>query len=150
MSDDRIQVEIQGIVPTPGGSGIFLTAEGKTMSIFVDPMATRALSLAMDGDAAPRPLTHNLMISVLGGLGVELKEVYIHDFREETYYARLILEQENELGKSVLEVDARPSDGIILATHLSAPVNVSREVWDQAEDMSWALNPSDRSDEDTL
>jgi bifunctional DNase/RNase len=140
MNEDRIQVILKGVVPTPGGAGIFLSADGKTMSIFVDPMATRALSLALEGEATPRPLTHDLLISIVGGLGVQLKEVFIHDFQEETYFARLTLEQENELGKNLLEIDARPSDGIILAMHLNVPITVAREVWEKTEDMSWALD----------
>jgi bifunctional DNase/RNase len=139
MSDERIRVSIKGLVPTPGGSGVFLHADDKTISIFVDPMATRALSLALEGEAAPRPLTHDLMISLMGGLGVRLQEVYIHDVRDETYYARLLLEQENELGKNLLEIDARPSDGMILAAHLDVPITVASTVWEKAEDMTWAL-----------
>lgn len=148
MDSDRLQVRMKGVVPTPGGSGVFLQAEEKTMSIFVDPMATRALSLALEGEATPRPLTHDLMVSILGGLGVELKEVFIHDFREETYFARLILEQNNELGKNLLEVDARPSDGMVLAAHLDKPVTVSRKVWEETEDMTWALQQIQPGEDD--
>jgi len=143
MSDDRIHVKIKGVVPTPGGSGVFLESGEKTMSIFVDPMATRALSLALEGEMAPRPLTHDLLISVLGGLGVQLLEVYIHDFQDETYFARLRMKQENELGRNLLEIDARPSDGMILATQLDVPITVAKQVWDQTEDMSWALQQMD-------
>jgi len=138
--DDRIPATIKGVVPTPGGSGVFLEGEGKVISIFVDPMATRALSLALEGEAAPRPLTHDLMISILGGLGIQLIEVFIHDFQDETFYARLTLEQRSELGRNVLEVDARPSDGMVLAVHLDVPITVGRAVWEEADDMSWALN----------
>jgi len=148
MKDDRVQVSIKGVVPTPGGSGVFLQAEEKTISIFVDPMATRALSLALEGEAAPRPLTHDLMISVFGGLGVQMKEVNIHLVQDETYFARLTLQQKNELGTNILEIDARPSDGIILAVHLDAPITVSRTVWDSAEDMTWALQQIQPPEED--
>jgi len=147
MNDDRLQVSLKHVVPTPGGSGIFLQADGKTMSIFVDAMATRALSLAIEGEEAPRPLTHDLLLSVLGGLGVQLKEVFIHDFQEETYFARLLLEQENELGKNILEIDARPSDGMILAVQLHAPITVATSVWEATEDMTWALDQIKSSEE---
>lgn len=155
MNQERVRVQIRGLVPTPGGAGVFLQAGDKTMSIFIDPIAARALSLAIEGEVAPRPLTHDLMISILGGLGVHVKEVFIHEFRDETYFARLLLEQENELGKNLLEIDARPSDGMVLATQMEVPITVSRQVWDEAEDMTWTLQqlqtpdePESPSDED--
>lgn len=146
MNDERIQVNIKGVVPTPAGSGVFLQGETKIMSIFVDPMATRALTLALEGEVPPRPLTHDLMISILGGLGVQVKEVFIHAVEDETFYARLQLEQISELGTNLLEVDARPSDGMTLAAHLDVPITVARPVWDQVEDMTWAFSQIQSTD----
>lgn len=139
MSTDPVPVSIHRVIPTPTGSGVFLSAEEKVISIFIDPMATRALNLALSGESTPRPLTHELMVSTFGGLGIKLLGVHIHAFEDETFFARLTLEQENELGKNLVEVDARPSDGMVLATHLGAPITVARSIWDQTEDMSWAL-----------
>ncbi len=139
MASTAVSVSISRVIPTPTGAGVFLAAEGKVIAIFVDPMATRALHFAMSGESTPRPLTHELMITVMGGLGVRLLGVHIYGFEDETFFARLHLEQENELGKNLVEVDARPSDGMVLATHLDAPITVARDVWDQTEDMSWAM-----------
>lgn len=140
MKDSLVQVKIQGILPAPGGSGVFLAAEKKVITIFIDSMVTRALQLAVKKENAPRPLTHDLFSSALAGLGVKIVRVIIHDFSEETYYARLHLEQKNELGQSHLEVDARPSDCLVLALQNNAPVFISRKVWEEAEDMSWAMD----------
>ena len=139
MSTEAVPVTILRVIPTPTGSGVFLTAEGKIVSIFIDPMATRALHLALSGESTPRPLTHELMVSVFGGLGVRLLGVHIYGYEDETFFARLMLEQENELGKNLVEVDARPSDGMVLATQLDVPITVDRGVWEQSEDMSWAI-----------
>ncbi len=144
MSDNgMVEVAIKGLVPTPAGAAVFLASGEKVMSVFIDTMVSNALKMNLEGETAPRPLTHDLMLSVLEGLGVELKRVVIHDVEDEVYYARLHLEQSNEIGRSVMEVDSRPSDGLVLASKLGVPVFIKREVWDQAEDMRWALDQMD-------
>jgi len=140
MSEEPVQVDIKGLLPTPGGAGVFLSDGTKAMTIFIDPMVSRALGMTLQGEEAPRPLTHDLLVSVFSGLGVSLRHVVINACEEETYFARLHLEQENELGKSLVEVDARPSDCLVLAAKLAVPVFVAREVWDAAEDMTWAID----------
>lgn len=139
MNQEWVQVTLKGILPTPGGSGVFLEHGDKAITIFIDPMVSHALTLAMQEESSPRPLTHELMTSVLEGLGVRLDRVEIHEVKDETFFARLHLIQENELGKNLLEVDARPSDGMVLAVQTGAPVLVAREVWDAAENMKWAM-----------
>lgn len=143
MKTDDVPVEIKGVLPAPGGGGVFLQGEGKAITIFIDAMVAQALQMALAGKQAPRPLTHELMQSVLDGLGVKLLRVVIHDCRKETFYARMLLSQENELGTCLLEVDARPSDAMVMALKCGAPLLVGREVWEQTEDMSWALDSLD-------
>ena len=145
-----IEADIKGLLPTPGGAGVFLEGEGKVITIFIDAMVSRSLKMILKGEVPPRPLTHDLMLSVLDGLGVSLLRVVIHDLQEEVYLARLVLEQENELGKSVLEVDSRPSDGLVLAAKWGAPVYLARHVWQASDDMRWAMeqmDPESRGDD---
>ncbi len=79
---------------------------------------------------SPRPLTHDLLVSVIESLGADLDSVVIHDLREHTYFAKLRVRQNGEL----IEVDARPSDAIAIAVscdpHL--PIWVSEEVLQDA------------------
>jgi bifunctional DNase/RNase len=135
MDTEWVIASIRGILPTPSGAGVFLSAEDKTISIFIDPMVARALTLSLGKENAPRPLTHDLMASVFAGLGVSVTRVLIHHFEEGTYFATLCLEQSNELGRSVVEVDARPSDCLVLAAKLGAAIWVARKVWDDSEAM---------------
>ena len=77
----------------------------------------------------------------------------INDLKDDTFFARLYLLQENELGKNVVEVDARPSDSIAIALQQKCPVYIAQAVWEKAEDMTWALEQAsqesgDPSDED--
>ncbi|WFB35010.1 bifunctional nuclease family protein [Kiritimatiellota bacterium B12222] len=140
MDNNLIHVTIAGLLPSPGGSGVFLHSGDKAMTIFIDPMVTRALQWALDGVEAPRPLTHDLTHSILDGLGVTLLHVVIHDMQGETFFARLHLQQKNELGQSFLEIDSRPSDAMVLAVQWGAPIYVKKDVWEKVENMKWAMD----------
>ncbi len=79
---------------------------------------------------SPRPLTHDLLVSVVEKLGAELDSVVITDLREHTYYANLRVKHEGEL----IEIDARPSDAIAVAVTCDPPlpIYVSEEVLEDA------------------
>lgn len=140
---DEIPVEIKGLVPTPAGTGVFLGHGDKVITIFIDSSVAMAITMLVEKIERPRPLTHDLISSIFLGLGIRATRVLIHDLREGTFYARLHLVQENELGRQVAEIDARPSDCIAIALEQKCPVLVTRAVWDAAEDMSWALGQGD-------
>ena len=84
------------------------------------------------------PLTHDLMGSILLGLEARLDHIIINDAAEGTFYARIYLTMENELGKKIVEIDARPSDSIVLAIQQKRPIYVARQVFDAdtTEDMT--------------
>ena len=140
MPSQNIQVQVRGIVPTPTGCGVFLGAAGKVIAIFVDHSVASAISMALHGVKKARPLTHDLITNILAGLGAKVENVVINDLKDETFFARLTILQENELGRSVVEIDARPSDSMALALQHQCPILVARKVWDAAEDMTWALD----------
>jgi uncharacterized protein len=75
---------------------------------------------------SPRPLTHDLIVSVVESLGGELQDVVISELREHTYYAKLRVRREGEL----IEIDSRPSDAIAVAVTCDPvlPIYVSEEV----------------------
>lgn len=73
----------------------------------------------------PRPMTHDLMASLVEALGGKLERIVISDLRNNTFYAKLVFARDG--GESV-EVDARPSDAIALAVHLDAPIFVDESV----------------------
>lgn len=139
MPNQSIPVQVRGIVPTPTGCGVFLGAGGKVIAIFVDHSVAAAITMALHGVKKARPLTHDLIGHILAGLGARVEKVLINDLKDETYFARLTIVQENELGRNVVEIDARPSDSMALALQHQCPILVARSVWDAAEDMTWAL-----------
>jgi bifunctional DNase/RNase len=139
MSSSPVQVQVRGIVPTPTGCGVFLGAAGKTIAIFVDHSVAAAITMALHGVKKARPLTHDLIANILAGLGARVEKVVINDLKDDTYFARLYIVQENELGRNMVEIDARPSDSMAIALHHQCPIFIARSVWDAADDMTWAL-----------
>jgi bifunctional DNase/RNase len=84
-------------------------------------------------------LTHDLIGLILRGLETSIQRVLINDVDEGTFFARIILQMENELGKKIIELDARPSDSIVLALQMKQPIHVSNKVLENVEDMSEIL-----------
>ncbi|MFT5121668.1 MAG: bifunctional DNase/RNase [Kiritimatiellia bacterium] len=150
MIEEEILVEVKGLVPTPSGSGVFLSNGSKVIAIFVDPSVAAAITMFLQDIQKPRPLTHDLIGNILAGLSVTVQKVVINDLKEDTYFARLYLFQQNELGTNLVEIDARPSDSIALAIQQKCPIYVHEKVWHKAEDMSWALQQAtgEASDDD--
>lgn len=141
-----ILVTVKGLVPTQTGCGVFLGNGAKVIAIFVDHSVAAAITMFMHGIRKPRPLTHDLIAAVFAGLGVKVQKVVVNDLRDDTFFARLYLLQENELGRNVVEIDARPSDTIAIALQQKCPIYVSQAVWDKAEDMTWALEQASSTD----
>lgn len=151
MNEPLVHVQIKGLVPTPGGAGLFLEAGGKVATVFIDATVAAAILMAMNGESSPRPSTHELMGACFDGLGVSVTAVVINDVQEETFFARLHLLQENDLGCNVVEVDGRPSDCVALAVRAGAPVYVDRAVWEGCEDVGElfrTMTESEDSDSD--
>lgn len=80
------------------------------------------------GLQSPRPLTHDLLASVIEALGGELQDILINDLQNHTYYARLRIRKDGEL----IEVDSRPSDAIALAATCRVPIYVNESVLEDA------------------
>lgn len=150
MPEQTIPVTVQGLVPTPTGCGVFLSNENKTITIFVDHSVAAAITLFLRGVKKPRPLTHDLITHIFTGFGIRVHKVVINDLKDNTFFARLYLLQENELGRLVVEIDARPSDSIAIALQQQCPIFVARHVWDASEDMTWALDQAQEAADENI
>lgn len=140
MKSDVIPVEIRGIVPSSNGCALFIGTEQKVFVIHVENNMGAVIGMFMRDIPKERPLTHDLMINIFKGLGVTVERVIITEVKNSTYFARLILQQQNELGRKILELDARPSDCLALATALKRPIYVTQSLFSQVEDMSEYLH----------
>jgi uncharacterized protein len=140
MSKPVVEVKVRAVAATSGGWAVFLGNEDKVFVLFADQSVGTAITMFMQGTQKERPLTHDLVAHILRALGANVERVIINDFQRGTYYARLVLSAENELQqKKIIEIDARPSDCIAMATAQHAPIYVSLDVWDEIEDMTEAL-----------
>ena len=140
MSKPVVEVQIRGLAGTSGVCVAFLGNEEKVFVIYVEQSVGLAIALFNQGRQKVRPLTHNLLANVLRALGAKVERVIINDLKGGTYFARLVLSAESESQqRKIIEIDARPSDCIAMATQQPAPIYVSLDVWDEVEDMTEAL-----------
>jgi len=139
MQKDVVAVTVKGVMPTANGCAIFLGEESKTFVIYVDQSVGNAIQMTLNGVKKDRPLTHDLIGNLLVGLGAKVEHVVVNDAREGTFFARILLRMENELGKKIVELDARPSDSIVLALQHKRPIYVARAVYDAEEDRTEIL-----------
>ncbi len=99
--------------------------EGKRyLPILIGPFEATAIALALEGTAVPRPLSHDLMRALLESQHAKLEQIVIHDIKDSTFFAKLIVRSNGE----VQEIDARPSDGIALALRMQAPIFVTDKI----------------------
>ena len=139
MNNDSVEVTVKGVMPTSNGCAIFLGNDQKTFVIYVDPAIGNAINMTINEVKKERPLTHDLIGLILRGLETSIERVLINDVDEGTFFARIILRMENELGKKIIELDARPSDSIVLALQMKQPIHVANKVLENVEDMSEIL-----------
>ncbi len=139
MDNSVVAVTVKGVMPTSSGCAVFLGTDEKVFVIYMDRSIGSAIQRAVNNESAQRPMTHDLMIALLDGLGATVKRVIINNVRDGTFFARLIVSMENELGKKIVEIDARPSDSIILALNSKKPLFVAENVLNEVEDMTEIL-----------
>jgi bifunctional DNase/RNase len=136
MKQDVVPVEIRGILPANSGVAVFVGNEEKVFVIQVEHNMGAIIGMFLRDAPKDRPLTHDLILQMFTAFGITVERVVITELRNSTYYARLFLHQQNELGRKLVELDARPSDCLALATAQKKPILVARRLFDKVEDMS--------------
>lgn len=126
---EKIQVDILGLSTSPSSGGayalILKEINGpRRLPIIIGAFEAQSIALEMEGIKPPRPLTHDLMKTIIDSLGVGLTDVFISELRDGTFYARLSLDSQ--------EIDSRPSDAIALAVRFGVPIFVADKVMDEA------------------
>ena len=139
MDNQVVPVSVKGVMPTSSGCAVFLGSEAKTFVIYVDQGNGEAIQRAVDDVQADRPMTHDLMLTMLDGLGAEVERIVINHVDRGTFFARIILSMENELGHKIIELDARPSDSMVMALASTKPIYVAKTVIDSVDDMTEIL-----------
>ncbi len=98
------------------------------LPIWIGPAEADAIAVKLQGVAVPRPLTHDLLSSVIDTLGATVNSIIVNDLKNDTFFAKVILEVD---GKQ-LEVDSRPSDALALAVRTGVTIFADESVLDKA------------------
>ncbi|MCH2377886.1 MAG: bifunctional nuclease family protein [Pedosphaera sp.] len=153
MSAEVTLVQVRGILPANSGAAIFLGNDDKVFIIQVETNMAQVIGNFLRDAPKERPLTHDLLADVFRGFGIEVERVVITELKNSTYFARMILKMENELGTKIVELDARPSDCLAIASAQKVSVYVSNSLFEEVEDMSDYLDqineiPGEESDDE--
>lgn len=145
MSDtnEELRVEIKGLMLDPSSNvPIVILRDVQShlfLPIWIGVFEANAIALRIEGVEPPRPMTHDLLRSVLEGLGGQVEKIVISDLKESTFFAVIHVRQNG----SVVPIDARPSDAIALALRTEAPIFVLRSVLDKAQAVDLASQVTD-------
>ncbi len=130
---NKVEVEIMGLSSSPssGGAYALLLKEvygNRRLPIIIGAFEAQSIALELEGIKPPRPLTHDLLKSMIDNLGGTITEILVDELRENTFYAKITVEQSSLTN----QVDSRPSDAIALAVRSRAQIFVADSVMDKA------------------
>jgi bifunctional DNase/RNase len=126
----EVRVKSLGLDRSSNNPVVILQEEGgdRILPIWIGPGEASAIAMHLADWTFSRPLTHDLLVSVLGGMGGSLERVIITEVVDNTYFAELIIQWNG----SVISVDARPSDSIAVALRMKAKIFAEESLLEQA------------------
>jgi bifunctional DNase/RNase len=127
QDSDQIQIRDVEVRLSDHGFVVLLRAENKVIPIFVDPTVAGSIQGALTGQKLKRPLSHDLMHSILEGFGGKVTQTVI-TLKDGIYYGALTV----AMKETTKIFDSRSSDAIALAIHFKAPILVGRDLLDSA------------------
>lgn len=98
------------------------------LPIWIGPFEADAITIQLQGVQVARPLTHDLLRSVIDEMGAKISHIMVSELKNDTFYARIVM----DINGDSMEIDARPSDAIALAVRVNAPLFVAEEVMEMA------------------
>lgn len=125
-----VEAEIWTVARTDKGNAVLVKPVGsdRAVPIFIGQLEAQSILFGLAGVPVPRPMTHDLFISVLEKSNISVERVEITDLKDRTFYSRLILKQ----GLKRIVVDSRPSDSLGIASRLHCPVYIAESIVDEA------------------
>jgi bifunctional DNase/RNase len=125
MKKKMVKARINGLAldVSTNSPVVILSPEGseKVLPIWIGHFEAWAISMELSGLASKRPLTHDLIASLVKAVGGKVKKVEVTDLVEQTFYAKIYLEVDSK----VMNIDARPSDSLAVALKTKAPIYVN-------------------------
>ena len=98
------------------------------LPIWIGPAEADAIAVKLQGVNVPRPLTHDLLSTVINTLGATINSIIVSDLKNDTFYAKIIFDVDG----GQMEVDSRPSDALALAVRVEVPIYAEEAVLDKA------------------
>ena len=125
-----VAMEVLGVIDDRGGQAVILKedVEGYRLPIYIGPTEAFAIQLRLDRRRFQRPLTHDLLDTILQKLGGQLIKIHVDDLRDNTFMGTIFIKHQER----IFSIDARPSDSIALALSNKAPIFVSKKVLKRA------------------
>jgi len=129
--EELVRVSIQKLIVDPATQNPVVTLSGpdkkRVLFIWIGPSEARAIYAELQGTKHFRPLTHDLLAGVINEFNSEVHRIVITHAKENVFYATILLEKDGRL----VEIDARPSDSLVMALKFKAPVFVAKTLFEQ-------------------
>ena len=125
-----LRAEIWTVVQTGEGNAVLLRPRNQNVAvpIFIGQLEIQSILAGTEGISLPRPLTHDLFLSLIDGLNLVLDRVEIHDIKDNTFHARLVITGGAYSADTPLILDSRPSDALGLAARRKCPIMISADI----------------------
>ncbi|MDR0585292.1 MAG: bifunctional nuclease family protein [Treponema sp.] len=131
---EMLSVEIWSMVQTSQGNAVLLRPRdlGIAVPIFIGQLEMQSILIGREGINPPRPLTHDLFLNMLHRLSLSLEKVEVHELKNNTFHARLVISGGRFSEEEPLIMDSRPSDALALAVRRRCPILVASPIVEQA------------------
>lgn len=124
----EVEMKIRGLMMDPVTQTPIVILKdvsgGTILPIWVGMYEANAIALEIEKVSTPRPMTHDLLKTLISGLQADVRKVVVSELRDDTFYAMIWLEKDGEL----ISVDSRPSDALALALRADCPIYVEEQV----------------------
>jgi bifunctional DNase/RNase len=131
---EMLSAEIWSIAQTNQGSAVLLRPRGLNIAvpIFIGQLEIQSILIGREGVNLPRPLTHDLLLNMLQRMSLSIDKVEVHELRDNTFHARLVVLGREFTEEKPLIIDSRPSDAFALAVRRRCPIFIDSKVIEQA------------------
>jgi uncharacterized protein len=131
MNQELISVKFDKVLQSKTYTSLVLSTGTKKFAIYTDPFGGKTLQFLLTNMKKARPSTHEFLNMMFQGFEIKVRQVIINDLQDTIYFCRVFLEQKRGDLLHIVEIDARPSDGITLALLHKAPIFCTLEVLDK-------------------
>ena len=135
--NELVAMSIKGLMLDPVSNSPIVVLKDEEekffLPIWVGIFEANAIALQLENIETPRPMTHDLLRTMISELDARVTRIVINELRDSTFFAQIRLVIRREGSDRLLEIDARPSDAIALALRTEAPIFVSQSVLEQAQ-----------------